>query len=200
MPKQLHTMTKVAGANAIIVPFVFFNEEYVAYEAQYGSARTDMDYQTNRAHFTPRLEALEYATIAHLGLWGTSFALNILGMTKIFKLIFAPIAALWIEHMLSNFALAVTGYVAYLLYNADFGIGTVLAYVTQGFIMWYLERAQGMAAIKTLRPNYPWLDGTLKMSLFYLLRINKHLEEYPFMDAEWPEVSTSGESVLLANF
>ena len=46
---------------------------------------------------------------------------------------------------------------------------------------------QGMPAIKHLRPNYPYLDGTLKGSLSYLLGINKHIEEYPFMDAEWPE-------------
>ena len=53
--------------------------------------------------------------------------------------------------------------------------------------MWQLERMQGMAAIKHLRPNYPYLDTTLKMSLFYLLGINEHIESYPFMDAEWPE-------------
>ena len=28
MPKQLHTMTKLAAMNAFIVPFVFGNEDY----------------------------------------------------------------------------------------------------------------------------------------------------------------------------
>ena len=43
-----------------------------------------------------------------------------------------------------------------------------------------------MAAIKHLRPNYPYLDTALKGSLTYLIGLNQHTESYPFMDAEWP--------------
>ena len=148
MPKQLHTMTKIAGANAIIVPFVFFQEEYNAYTSTYGTERTSvMDFiplmyrcsesdSTCSNHFTPRLYALEKASIAHLGLWGTSFALNNLGMTHGFKILFAPVAALWIEHIISNLNWVVTFYVTYLFYSADFGILMTLAYFIQGIIMW----------------------------------------------------------------
>ena len=140
-------MTKIAGANAIIVPFVFFSEEYYAYEEYYGTERSSfMDFETlmDRCsesdstctnHFTPRLYALEKASIVHLGLWGTSFALNLLGMTHGFKILFAPIAALWIEHMISNFHLLATIYVSYLFFTADFGILMTSLYFIQGIIM-----------------------------------------------------------------
>ena len=186
MPKQLHTMTKIAGANAIIVPFVFAQEIYdVVQAAPTGFTRADLT-------FTTRQEALEMATAAHLGLWGTSFTLNLLGMTKGFRIIFAPIAALWIEHMLSNFSLLVTLGVTYLFYQAEFSYGSIAGYLIQGLIMWQLERFQGMPAIKHLRPNYPYLDGTLKSSFFYLIGINKHTTEYPFMQTEWPEPEEAG--------
>jgi len=140
MPKHMHTMTKIAGANAIIVPFVFFSEEYIAHSAQYGVDRMTMDdysdFMTKRDHFTPRLEALEMATMAHLGVWGTVFALDILGLTRGFRIIFAPIAALWMEHIISNLHIVLVGYVAYLFFNADFNWFSISAYVTQGIIMW----------------------------------------------------------------
>ena len=45
---------------------------------------------------------------------------------------------------------------------------------------------EGMKAIKHLRPNYLYEDGTLKPSITYLIGLNEHIEEYPFMDVEWP--------------
>ena len=194
-------MTKIAAANAIIVPFVWTNEEYYAYGDHTRSewqefipyfCRQQED-STCADHYTPRLFALEYATIVHLGLWGTSFLFNILGMTHGFKIIFAPLAALWIEHVISNFHLLATLYVSYLFFDADFGWAMTSLYFFQGIIMWILERNQGMPAIKHLRPNYPYLDGTLKPSILYLFGINKHTESYPFMDAEWPE--DTGEEI-----
>ena len=180
MPKQLHTMTKIAGANAIIVPFVYVQETYDVSSYSEG-------FVLENATLTDRQDALMMATAAHLGLWGTSFTLNLLGMTKGFKIIFAPIAALWIEHMLSNFSLLVTLGVTYLFFQANFSYGSIAYYLLQGLVMWQLERAQGMPAIKHLRPNYPYLDGTLKSSFFYLIGINKHTDSYPFMETEWPE-------------
>ena len=75
------------------------------------------------------MTALESASAIHLGLWGTSFFLNLLGQTHGFKILFAPIAALWIEHMLSNFNLIATLYVTYLFFDADFGLGSVILYL-----------------------------------------------------------------------
>ena len=50
-----------------------------------------------------------------------------------------------------------------------------------------------MAAIKHLRPNYPYLDSKLKSSFLYLIGVNKHLKQYPFMETEWPEAEESVE-------
>ena len=133
----MHTMTKIAGANAIIVPYSFFMQELIAYEDYTGNAKTTYyDYTTERGHYTPRLENMEKAAMAHLGLWGTSFVLDILALTGIFPIL----AALWIEHVISNFNLAVVGYVAYLFWDADLGWAKVFAYVLQGLIMFALER------------------------------------------------------------
>ena len=72
--------------------------------------------------------ALEEAASIHLGLWGTSFFLNLLGQTHGLKIVFAPIAALWIEHMIGNFHFLATLYVTYLFWSADFGLGSVIGY------------------------------------------------------------------------
>ena len=41
-------------------------------------------------------------------------------------------------------------------------------------------------AIRTLKPDYPYLDTGLIASVRYLVGINDHLTQYPFMDVEWP--------------
>ena len=100
---------------------------------------------------------MEKASIAQLGLWGTSFTLNILALTLPGFL--GTIASLWIEHMLSNFNLAVVAFVVYEFWQADVGIWKVLGYVIQGAIMYTIERFQGIGAIKFLRPSYPYLNS-----------------------------------------
>lgn len=107
-------------------------------------------------------------------------------MTKGLEIVFAPIAALWIEHVISNLHFLAIGYVAYLFYQASFGWFSIFSYVATGILMWQLEKLEGIKAIKQLRPDYPYKDSSLKPSILYLLGINKHLEEYPFMDVEWP--------------
>ena len=60
-------------------------------------------------------------------------------------------------------------------------------YIFFQMIWWGLTSFLGMGAVTFLDRDYPYLDTTLIPSIFYLLGISQHVEQYPFEDVEWPE-------------
>ena len=121
-------------------------------------------------------------SVAHEALWGTAFTLNLLALTGIFPVL----AKFWLEHIWSNLEWVVNGYGIYLLIDADVGGGWVFMYIFMQLIWWAMTSFLGMGAITFLDRDYPYLDTTLSPSIFYLLGISEHVEQYPFEDVEWP--------------
>ena len=122
------------------------------------------------------------------GLWGSNFLLNVMGLFGFNK----RMAAFWIEHVVSNLQWPISIYIMYELSSATVGWGWITLYGVYALASWGLYNyLYAMPSIKTLRPDYPYLDSSLVASFLYLLGISEHLTEYPFMSVEWEPTQDS---------
>ena len=97
------------------------------------------------------------------------------------------------EHIVSNLQIPLMGYITYLLYVGGYGWFDLTTYLSFATFVWFLSTYVGTDAIRTLQPDYPYLDSQLIASVRYLFGINDHLTEYPFMDVEWPSEDTQDD-------
>ena len=117
-----------------------------------------------------------------LGLWGFNFLLNVMGLMGFNK----RMAAFWIEHVVSNLQWPINIFIMYQLADASAGWGWVTIYGIYALASWGLYNFLfAMPSIKTLRPDYPYLDSSLSASFLYLIGLNEHVTEYPFMNVDW---------------
>jgi len=101
--------------------------------------------------------------------------------------IFPSIAKFWIEHVWSNFEWVVNGYAIYMFFDGNISTGWTIGYIFLQLFLWALAYFFGMGSITFLDRDYPYLDSVLRPSIFYILGLSEHKEQYPFEDIEWPE-------------
>lgn len=207
-PNSLFQSVKISSFAAFLIPIIYYKEERVAYKAHFGVEKTDyaLSYlQDERAHVTDKVRSLELASLSSLGLWGTYFLFGTMAMTGFNKWG----AAFWAEHIISNLQWPLNGYIGYLLYTGGFGWFDIgVTYVSFATTIWQLYNRSAVDAIRTLKPDYPYLDSTLIASVRYLVGIDDHLTQYPFMDVEWPseevgdaiDEEETDESEVFVNF
>ena len=128
-------------------------------------------------------KALQKVAGAHGALWSTGWLLNQAAMMGVLP----GLAKFWLLHIVSNFEWVVNGYGIYALIDGNIGAQYIALYVFGQFIFWAIVYFFGMSAVTFLDRDYPYLDSTLTPSIFYLLGLAKHVEQYPFEDIEWPE-------------
>ena len=168
-------MTKIATIQGALIPFIYYIDDREAYKAAYGAypqligGSSD---STKTGYRTKRLDNLRIAAISHAALWGTQALLNMFAMTGLCRFC----AAFWLEHVVSNFEWVIYGYVIYRLIDASYHWFDVLSYILSMVTLWAaVTFFFGMGTIKFLRPDYPYLDGNLYPSIFFLLGISDHL-------------------------
>ena len=124
---------------------------------------------------------------AHLYLWGTSFAFFIFYLIGWLEEWYAWYIAHWISNV---------GFVVYIYGLVSLGLDASQSEDTQGFLEfvvygilfasagWFMEATTGESAIMHLDPDYPYNDGLLMPSLFYIVGILDHTKRLTIKEIE----------------
>ena len=176
-------MFKIAVVNLLLFGSYFYKANYRAYVAFNGSAPA-LGW-LGRDHYTAKLTAAEQMTVANFALFGLG-ALLYIAAGVIPGL--SGLTAFFVAHVLSNLSLPVYGFTLYTLVTADFGIGYALLYAVYAIYSYQSESSNGVALLRQLNPDYPYLDASLQPSILYLLGLATHVEAYPYQSVDLEEV------------
>ena len=184
-PSSMYWITRISYLQSTIVPMTYTYEVYNQYKkdnAQKLPSAKEL-YDAWKDPKEARLKSFLKVALAHEFLWGFAFFFNILALTGIFPVV----AKFWLLHIWSNLEWVVNIYGIIMLFDGDVGGGWIFMYGFFQLIWWALTAFLGMGAVTFLDRDYPYLDTTLIPSIFYLLGLSEHVEQYPFEDVEWPE-------------
>ena len=192
-PGSMYTMTKLAFIQGWLYTFIFHvkNTEYLFAKGgrkEIPKMKDQFDYFNK--DMPEWLQYMRRLAISHASLWGTATLLYAFAMSGILP----SLACFWIAHVISNFEWVIYGYGTYLLIAASVSWGWVFGYLMMAFIFWGLSWFTfGMGAINFLDPDYPYTDGNLIPSIFYLFIDHERPLEF---DYDWADLEDSKDSEI----